>query len=251
MDIHDFGTAKRGTVLLLHPMLLDGASLIKWFHSYTREDYRIIAPDFSGHGTCLNETFHSLEEELEALRLYCQQRRIQHFDLGFGMSLGGRALLELLKEPSLSFGTVVCDGVPAYRHAYFKKWLIWSAFHSRWHKIQENYFLGVEKINQRYGEDKGERMADTFYQMSLESLKNIVEACTHFDFPAYSPAIQRNLYFDYGSKDRNRRCSRKLKKYYPESRFYLRKGYGHCAYITENPARYCQWLESLMQKENH
>lgn len=92
-------------------------------------------------------------------------------------------------------------------------------------------------------------MGKNFENMTDHSLFAIIDTCSRFDFHTYPKALQKRMYFDYGSKEYDKRCIRTLKKYYPSVHCMVRSGYAHCQYVPQNKKEFFQELKKLMYQK--
>ena len=83
--------------LLIHPMLSSAEGIELCVTDFWGDDVRCFLPDLSSHGEAAGETYHSAWEEAKAIHDYLVEQNCTHLQLGFGASLGGVVLFELLK----------------------------------------------------------------------------------------------------------------------------------------------------------
>lgn len=243
MRIQIFGDEAKSKLLALHPMLADGASMVQ-LAGHLREDYCIIAPDLSGQGKDTG-TFESAEKEAETLYAYLKEKGWLDIKLVYGASLGAAVGLELLPKPELKVYAAVFDGCPLYRNAPVLRWLLTKVFLKKHRKAVSNPGLSVKKMTELYGPVFGPSMGRTFETMSEASIQAIVAACSKCSFPQYPKELERNLHFEYGSKDSDLKIGKKnIARYYPNATLNVREGYGHCQYMSSLGERYGEVLEA-------
>lgn len=95
------GAAK--AALLIHPMLSCAEGIEQCITSFWGGDVHCFLPDLAAHGKAAAETYRSAAEEAKAIHDYLVKRNCTRFQLGFGASLGGVVLFELLKFEDLTF----------------------------------------------------------------------------------------------------------------------------------------------------
>lgn len=244
MHIHVYGDTKNEKIILLHAMFMDGKMLYDKFRK-DFQDYCIISPDLSMHGSSENE-FISAEEESAVLKNYLIENDMTDIKLLFGMSLGSRIALELIHDTELKFDLIYLDGTPVYKNARFARLFYELVFSSKLKKARKEKGLSEKKMGEIFGEENGRIMGRNFENMTNQSLSAIIDACSRFDFPVYSKSLQKRMYFDYGSKEYDKRCIKTLKKYYPNVHCIVRNGYDHCQYIPENKQGFFRELKKLM-----
>lgn len=245
MIIQQFGDLNLPKILLLHPMLADGKSMLRLVEPL-KDQYCFIAPDFTGQGND-NGEFESAEKEARMLLEYLKEKDFCEIELMFGASLGARIGLTMLEDPALNCKTVVFEGAPLYRDAKLIYWMMCAVFLRKQKKALRFPGMAVEKMTQIYG-IFGESMGHSFERMSPQSLKNIIKACSTFNFPEYSAELQKRIFFEWGSKDTDAKQRKTISKYYPHVHFMLREGYGHCEYMAKNYKEYAHILENYMKR---
>lgn len=248
MIIKEYGEKSLPKILLLHPMLADGKSMMKIVGSL-QERYCFIAPDFSGQGED-NSEFECVEKEAEILNNYLKSQGYLDIELMFGASLGARIGLDMLVNQDIHYQTIVFEGAPLYRNARLMYFLMSFVFLKKQKKAKKHKGLAVHKMSQIYG-IFGESMGHSFENMSQKSLKNIIFACSYFHFPHYSKELQERIFFEFGSQDADAKQSKEIKKHYPFVHIQLREGYGHCEFMAKNYQNYSCILEKYMQGVNN
>lgn len=94
-------------------------------------------------------------------------------------------------------------------------------------------------------------MADSFIAMDEESIKHISHDCAFVDLPNLTPEEQKSCVFFYGSKEFDLIAAKKvLPQKYPQAKFHIWQGYGHCRKITENPRAYSMILRNEIFSSN-
>ena len=246
MVIHEYGNTGSEKILVLHPMLLTGASSAK-FLTPLSERYCIIAPDLSAHGQAASSEFISAENEAAAILRSLKEKGYTDIALMLGISLGARVALELLKDDSIQWKCIVLDGAPVYKNARFLRFVYNIIFLSKWKKARKCKGIAQKKMTALFGE-AGEVMGNTFENMSEKSLRNIISACSRFDFYPYSKDVQQRMYFEFGSKEIDARQAKTILRRYPFVHITLHKGYGHCQYMAAEKEAYRAMLEKRIKE---
>ena len=246
MVIHEYGNTGSEKILVLHPMLLTGAFSAK-FLAPLSERYCIIAPDLSAHGQAASSEFISAENEAAAILRSLKEKGYTDIALMLGISLGARVALELLKDDSIQWKCIVLDGAPVYKNARFLRFVYNIIFLSKWKKARKCKGIAQKKMTALFGE-AGEVMGNTFENMSEKSLRNIISACSRFDFYPYSKDVQQRMYFEFGSKEIDARQAKTILRRYPFVHIALHKGYGHCQYMAAEKKAYRAMLEKRIKE---
>ncbi len=151
----------------------------------------------------------------------------------------------------IGFGKVVFEGVSLWTKSalldVFTRYLLLK----KHRKAILNIDLAVRKMVSLYGE-KGVMMADSFIAMDEESIKHISHDCAFVDLPNLTPEEQKSCVFFYGSKEFDLIAAKKvLPQKYPQAKFHIWQGYGHCRKITENPRAYSMILRNEIFSSNY
>lgn len=245
MIIKEYGNSSLPKVVLLHPMLASGQSMLKIAETMEGH-YCFIAPDFSGQGEDESE-FVSAKSEAEMLNTYLQSQGYFDIVLMFGASLGARIGLEMLTDSRIHYQTIVFEGAPLYKNAKLLYYMMSFVFLKKQKKAKKHPGLSQQKMSEIYG-IFGESMGHSFEKMSSQSLKNIIKACSDFHFPQYSQDLQKRMFFEFGSQDKDAKQKNVILKEYPYVHVYLREGYGHCEYMARHYQEYGKVLENYMRE---
>ena len=231
MNILDLNSNQKETILLIHPMLSSAQGMKSLIADQMGQEFRYIIPDLSAHGQSASTIYESALKESQMIYEYLKDHHIKDLRLAFGASLGGVVLLKLLKYKDIGFGT---------RYLLLQKH----------RKAIRNIDLAVRKMVSLYGE-KGVMMADSFIAMDEESIKHISHDCAFVDLPNLTPEEQKSCVFFYGSKEFDLIAAKKvLPQKYPQAKFHIWQGYGHCRKITENPRAYSKILRNEILSSN-
>ena len=250
MNILDLNSNQKETILLIHPMLSSAQGMKSLIADQTGQEFRYIIPDLSAHGQSASDTYESALKESQMIYDYLKDHQIKDLSLAFGASLGGVVLLQLLNHKDIRFGKLVFEGVSLWTNAplldVFTRYLLLI----KHRKALRNRDIAVHKMVSLYGE-KGEMMADSFIAMDEESIKHISHDCAFVDLPNLTPEEQKSCVFFYGSKEFDLIAAKKvLPQKYPQAKFHIWQGYGHCRKITENPRAYSMILRNEIFSSN-
>ncbi len=159
------------TALLIHPMLSCGDGIEQCVTNFWGTDVHCFIPDLSAHGEAASETYHGAKEEAQAIHDYLAERGCTHLQLGFGASLGGVVLFELLNYPDLTFDHVFFEGVSFYERAPLLCFVLTRVFLSKHRKAVKDPELSRRKMSAIYGEAAGPAMAKRFIAMNEASIR--------------------------------------------------------------------------------
>lgn len=244
MVIHEYGDNSLPKIVLLHPMLADARCMRRLTESM-EGTYCAIIPDLSGQGEDTGE-YGNARQEAETLLLYLKEKGYTELALLMGASLGGLVGMYLLARGEIACQTVVFEGVPMYENAWMIRRLMTFGFLKKHRKAVRMSLDAVKKsMTARYGVF-GDAMAENFVKMSETSLVNVVKDCSDFPFSPLPEAVQRRIFIEVGSKDINCKQNTTILKHYPGIHIRVRKGYGHCMYLSEHYAEYGKLVENYM-----
>lgn len=248
MKMHDWNKEKAKTVLLIHPMLASANSMKSLLVNHWGGECRCLVPDLSGHGEAVGQTYQSAKDEARAIHDYLKENDALDIKLGFGASLGGVVLLELLKYEDIHFEHVFFEGTSFYEHAALLNFALAKVFIKKHRKAARMPELAVEeKMATLYGKETGSEMAKGFIRIGEESIKNIVHDCAYVELPALSEALQARCTFAYGEKDFDLKPAKKLLPVkYPKAELRVWPGCAHCEKMTAAPSEYAGMLQKYL-----
>ena len=199
MKIQYFGDPSNPKIVVLHPMLLDGKSMLPLLGEL-RNSHCVIAPDLTGHGTDTG-IFQSAQQEAETLAGWLTTQGWIDLKLVFGASIGAVVAMQLIAMPTFKVHTAVLEGCPLHSNAAFLRMMATRMFLSKHRKAQQHPGLSAQRMTKIYGETLGLIMGHTFEQIRPETLQAIAAACSDCTFPNYPKELEAHLFFEYGSED--------------------------------------------------
>lgn len=247
MKMNSINEDKSKTILLIHPMLSSSEAMKLFIADYLGDDYHYLIPDLANHATALDQTYKSAKIEAKEIYNYLKEHNITDIQLGFGASLGGVVLFELLKYEDINFKHMFFEGTSFNEHATLVNYITKKIFLSKHKKAVANPSLSVQKMSKIYGETSGEVMAKAFISMNEESIKNIVYDCAFVDLPELSKEKQELCVFAFGEKDSDLKPAKKVQPIkYPHSTLKIWKGYDHCTRMTQDTEEYSKILKQYL-----
>ena len=239
------GAAK--AALLIHPMLSSAEGIEQCVTRFWGNDVHCFLPDLSAHGEASGETYVSAKEEARAIHDYLIGRNCTHLQLGFGASLGGVVLFELLSYPDLIFDHVFFEGVSFYERAPLLCFALTRVFLSKHRKAVKDPELSKRKMSEIYGQIAGPAMAKRFIAVNETSIRNIIHDCGYVDLPLLSPELQKRCIFAYGEKDSDlKQCRKTLPAKYPGAELKIWPGFAHCGRMTAESEEYAAMLKQYL-----
>ena len=192
MKIQYFGDPSNPKIVVLHPMLLDGKSMLPLLGEL-RNSHCVIAPDLTGHGTDTG-IFQSAQQEAETLADWLTTQGWIDLKLVFGASIGAVVAMQLIAMPTFKVHTAVLEGCPLHSNAAFLRMMATRMFLSKHRKAQQHPGLSAQRMTKIYGETLGLIMGYTFEQIRPETLQAIAAACSDCTFPNYPKELEAHLF---------------------------------------------------------
>ena len=160
MKIQYFGDPSNPKIVVLHPMLLDGKSMLPLLGEL-RNSHCVIAPDLTGHGTDTG-IFQSAQQEAATLAGWLTTQGWIDLKLVFGASIGAVVAMQLIAMPTFKVHTAVLEGCPLHSNAAFLRMMATRMFLSKHRKAQQHPGLSAQRMTKIYGETLGLIMGHTF-----------------------------------------------------------------------------------------
>ena len=231
MHVYEPGEEETPTILIIHPMLSSASSMKAALCDHMGPGLRFLVPDLSAHGDEASAPYVSAASEAAAIHEWLASRGLSRLSLGFGASLGGVILFELLRFPDLSFGGSILSRVMVAKHR----------------KAVRDPKAGARKLARLYGEETARSMVASFAAMNEDSVRSIVHDCSHVSLPPLSPTTQRRCTFAYGDKDSDLRLARRvIPRLYPQAELRIWPGSGHCEHMSRDSVTYGAMLRGLV-----
>ena len=248
MKMYELNPGQSRTAVLIHPMLSSSEGINLCVTDFWGEDIHCFIPDLSAHGAEAAVTYHSAAEEAGAIHNALVEKGCTHLSLGFGASLGGVVLFELLKFKDLTFDHVFFEGVSFYEKAPLLNFILTQVFLSKHRKAVKDPELSRRKMSAIYGEAAGPAMAKRFIAMDEESIRSVIHDCAYVRLPELSAGMQKRCVFAYGEKDSDLKLCRKLlPTKYPGAKLEVWPGYAHCGRMTADSQNYAAMLKQYLE----
>ena len=252
MKMHVYGSSADDspTVLLIHPMLSSASGIKIAVADHMGAGLRFLVPDLSAHGDEASAPYVSAAAEAASIHEWLTSQGLSRLSLGFGASLGGVILFELLRFPDLSFDQLFIEGVSFYSGGPVARGggaILSRVMVAKHRKAVRTPEAGARKLAHLYGEQRARVMASSFAAMSEDSIRAIVHDCSHVSLPPLSPTTQRRCTFAYGDKDSDLRLARRvIPRLYPEAELRVWPGSGHCEHMSRDSIAYGAMLRGLV-----
>ena len=139
------------TVLLIHPMLSSAEGMKTVLVNNMGDDLRYLVPDLAAHGEEDATEYTSASQEAAQIHGWLLEHNITHLSLGFGASLGGVVLSELLKFDDLSFDHLFFEGTSFWTGGFLAstlEFVLKKVFLAKHRKAIANPELSAQKMEQ-------------------------------------------------------------------------------------------------------
>lgn len=167
MIMHDWNSEKKDVILLIHPMLSSANGMKTYVADNIGNGYRYLAPDLSAHGDTIKDTYKSAVDEAKQIHDYLVKNQVKKIKLGFGASLGGVILLQLLKYDDIQFEHVFFEGTSFYTNAKLLEWILRSVFLKKHKKAVADPALSVKKMASMFGTEAAPLLAKHFIAIGI------------------------------------------------------------------------------------
>ena len=257
MKFNVFGERSNPVVVMLTGSFCPGECLD---YIYSRmKDYYIIVPTYNGHYKDSRD-FSTRQNEACEIKKHLQNLGIKKIHMIYGQSMGTEIGMELYRQ-LYDEGITVCnlffDGAPMIRLSWaykafmrFKFSMMIKMFRDKSLEEAMNMkFLKKFAGNKINGlKPMIESLVTIAPYLTKNSLKNEVECCYTFDFPALDEVMQKHTYFFYGEDEKAyKTCYKLVKKAYPHANYRIEKSHGHMTYSCEYTDEYVEWLKNIIE----
>ena len=249
VTFHEFGNLHGKIIVLLPPAC---ATHELWLDYIERlqEHYRIIAPDYTGHGK--GELYTSVEDNAYQISSYLNQLENEIF-LIWGVSEGATMALKILAMNELSIRYTIADAPFVFerlrlrdKFAALKISLAVALlpFLSRKRKAAL-----VEEQKRELGEHKGQRYCDSLFKLQARSLFREFYSCFTFTLPEDTSHVQTRLGLWYGEKETEKYGNiQYLLSRFPKASAKMFNGYAHVEYWMKDMEGYLSDVMSFVSE---
>ena len=258
MKFDVFGKKENPVMVMLTGSFCAGECL-EYLYEKLRNDFRVIVPTYNGMYADSRD-FTTRQNEAKLIADYIANEGVQTVAMVYGQSMGSEVGAELVKQlldRGVKVEHALFDGAPMIRLSKVYKAFMYFKFSTMIRlakKKSVDEIMNMSLVKQFGGSKAGalrpmlEDVAAVAPDISRQTIKNQVECCYTFDFPAMSEEMQKNMHFLYGSEEKAyKACFKGVKKAYPHANFRIEDGHGHLTYSVEHTDDYVQRLKALLQ----
>ena len=110
MQIDTYGKKSNPSLLMIHGMYMDGSNL-KNLIEELEDDYYLIVPTMKGCDGNTDIVFDSIDDECLDIEDYIKENLNGHIDYGYGLSMGGTLLYNILQRDNITVDKAILDGL--------------------------------------------------------------------------------------------------------------------------------------------
>lgn len=251
MTIHEYGTDKGTTIVLIHP------SAVMWdYFDYVipllQEDYHLIVPALPGYDEeNPNKDFTSIEEIADDLANWLIEHKIKTVDLLYGCSMGGAIVLKMLANQQIPIKNCICDGgITPYQLPRLVTRLI---------AIRDFLMISMGKIGglrllekafstDEYSQEDLKYISKVLHFMSYKTIWRTFDSCNNYAMPPHMPKYQARFQYWYGEKEEKDRAwdIQYIKNHFPHAEFVKFENRGHASMASLYPQEMAERLKLCM-----
>lgn len=255
MKFYTYGD-KTNPMIVMLPGSFCPAKALDYLYNELQADFYIVVVEYNGHYE--NSTFTSRQGEAEEITQYLLKENITLVKMIYGQSMGAEVGIELmhqLTEKGVAVEKTFFDGAPCIKL---------SKPYKAFMNLKFKKMINMLK-NKSVEEVLGWKFLNAFTNGDTESLRPLIEGCINvvpyltdenikaeneccytFDFPSFSDAEQKKMFFFYAKEEKAyKTCYKGLKQAYPNAKFKVVTGYGHITYSTKHTGEYIQMIRTI------
>lgn len=256
MKFDVFGKKENPVIVMLTGSFCAGLCL-EYLYTKLCDDYYVIVPTYNGlYEDSPDFTTRENESKLIADYLVCE--KIHSVRMIYGQSMGSEVGAELMKQlldRNVKVEHALFDGAPMIKLSKAYKAFMHFKFSTIIRLAKRKSVDDV--MNMGFIKQMGGRKISTLRPMledvaavspyiSKRTVKNQVECCYTFDFPAMSDEMQKKMHFFYGTEEKAyKTCIKGVERAYPSANYTIMKGHGHLTYSVENAGAYLEMMRKI------
>ena len=263
MIFETVGNKEKPVILMLNGSFSTGAGLLHIAEMISDEFY-IILPTYDGHHEN-GGSFTTRDDQAGKIISYLKKEGIGHLALVQGASMGAEIALTFaskMPEAGISVDQYLFDGGPFFHFSGWFRAIMRMKFKSMVHQAQHGSY---EEITEGFSKNKMVQwmihgdispykwfikgLADSAPFMSDASIGKESDACYTFDYPEASSEEQKKYLFIWSTNEPAFKSYEKIRKHYPNAKYWSPGDIGHCGYISRKPDEYAVFLRKLAKQE--
>ena len=254
MTIHEYGSDKPETLVLIHP------SLVMWDYfeyviPFLKECYHLVIPALPGYDEKSNSDFTSIEEIAAELANWLKEHGCDHISCIYGCSMGGSVVIRLLADGRIAVDCAVIDGGIT---PYQLPWVV-----TRLIAIKDFCMIILGKVcgisllekafsTDEYSEEELQYAAYVLKMISAKTIWRTFDSCNNYSMPSPVRIACRNIEYWYTDKEKKARKQDIIyvKKNIPQTVFRKFRDVGHGGLAVLHPEKFSKKLQALIKDLN-
>lgn len=256
MKLYEYGMTNPTTLLFFASCILEPywayqesiAILAQRYHVY------VMVPD--GHDVDTKEDFTSIEKNIKELVKELNRRNIQHFDVAYGLSMGGSMLLHLVTTSTISMNHIIIDaGITPYAYPkWICKVILWKDVflatiikNNRW-LVERLFPPSRYTVKGHDAKEEYDRLMHFFKTYSQTTLKNAFYSANNYYLPKKAPYTDSKIIYWYGELERKQRKKdiAFIKHYLPQCKCKQIDGYNHGELMFAHPKEFYNHVQAFL-----
>lgn len=260
MKVDVLGSREHPAVIMI-PGMFCTSEMPKVIGRYLEQDYYVILPTLDGHHESCPK-YHSKEQDAREIIDWLKQQQIQEIALLQGTSMGAEVALEVARQLDIPVRHYLYDGGPFFHFPRFFRAIMARKFQmivnlaasKETTEEAEEAILRNPLVRKLGGSnlDDYRGLLSSFAEIgrwiSKDSIRRIADTCYRCILPELSEEMLARTTFLFSEKEPARKSEKRLKRKYPNARFYVAKGFGHCGFQISDPTGYVRYIRQLIEQ---
>lgn len=250
MLVHEFVEGNKPVMVLVHGVLTPWQIWMPQIEAF-KEQYNIYAIALDAHTEEYASEFVSIEEEVEKIEQYFEDKNIGTVAALCGISLGGKIAYRIWKNGRLNVRNLILDGAPLVSCPKFAINVMTNMYKNIIHKSKLRDEKVIESFKRDFLPDKYlESYLKIADYMTDDSIKNIVHSAFKGDkFDAgYNKSRILFIHGTKGNEILSKKAAARMKKYYSDTEVICFKGDTHCYKAIYEPQNWIQVVEQFLNR---
>lgn len=243
MNICEFGESHQPHILYIPGFFMSGKCLENIASRMPEYHFVCVTLDgFDGSG----EEYPGLAKECSKLINQLIKRNFVEFELVMGMSLGTIFAVELASSQKITIHRIFLDGAVNFYTsgaAFFERMAMNYIFGGYIRKAANSEKL-IANLSRSFAGNWPEEMQKCMAGLSEQSKEAMIETIVKYRIGS---GIHQPMYCFYGSRETNLQVNAHLiRKYYPNAKIHVVKGYNHLVYANRQPEAYVGLIRAFL-----
>ncbi len=245
MLFETLGDKKSPAILFFHAMGVTGASSERAARQLC-DKYFCIMPTSTVY--CAGQRYIGKDDEIRQIENFLHQQGVESLSLVVASSIGADLAISFLKQTKLSVGHAFFDGG---QFAQLRKATRRITAPLLYFAVKSLYWSNGRTLKNiiRYGSDE----IKPYFIAAGRALKygnlyrQLSDSLEDKPFPALPEKMQKNIYFEFGSREAHYKYRSAVMKAYPYAEYPIFEGHNHMQYQICNPRGFAEMLCSVAE----